>query len=435
MSILSGLFGRGAGAAAPRLEPVLSAAGPVAVSTAGGPAGRMGTVSDAGWIPLDGGRSRVKNLPAASPASAERQATVFACCNIIAGDLSKVRVHVMRRDADGIERRAAGHPVETVLNVEASEGLAGPVVRYAQAYALALQGEAFAWARRSGRGEVEALELVQSVTPLRNGRRRFYEFTDADDARRRVMHRDMVHLRFGSLDGWRGRSPIRVAADSVSLALGGHDMAARGVAGVALKAYVAMPDFFRDEETAERTSRAVRRALNDEDARGIPMLEGGAMIRSLDLSPADAQLLELMKFNREQVAAIYRMPPAKLQMLEHGVKANSEQQAIDYRVDCLQTWATLIEGQYALTLLTEAERRAGFFLRHNLDALLRATTKERYDALVKATGGPIMTPNEARRADGLPPVPEGDRLYPPANMTREEDGDSPSGSQGQSSQT
>ncbi|WP_118138608.1 phage portal protein [Oceanicella sp. SM1341] len=415
MSILSGLFGRGGVAGAPRVEPVLAAAEPAATASA-----RMGTVSDAGWIPLDGGRARVKNLPAASPASAERQATVFACCNIIAGDLSKVRVHVMRRDADGIERRQTGHPVETVLNVEASEGLAGPVVRYAQGYGLALQGEAFAWVRRSGRGEVEALELVHAVTPLRNGRRRFYEFSDEEDVRRRVMHRDMVHLRFGSLDGWRGRSPIRVAADSVALALGGHDMAARGVAGVALKAYATIPDHFQDEEAAERSRRNLARVLEDREQRSVGILEAGATIRSLDLSPADAQLLELLKFNREQVAAIYRMPPAKLQMLEHGVKANSEQQAIDYRVDCLQTWATLIEGQYALTLLTEAERRAGFFLRHNLDALLRATTKERYDALVKATGGPIMTPNEARRADGLEPVPEGDRLYPPANMTREE---------------
>lgn len=84
-------------------------------------------------------------------------------------------------------------------------------------------------------------------------------------------------------------------------------------------------------------------------------------------------------------------------------------------------WSSLIEAEYAMGLLTEAERRSGLFFRHDFGALLQATTKEKYDALTKAVGGPIMTANTAQRIANLPVTPgkDDDRLNPAANMTRD----------------
>jgi phage portal protein BeeE len=106
--------------------------------------------------------------------------------------------------------------------------------------------------------------------------------------------------------------------------------------------------------------------------------------------------------------------------MENGVRANVEQQSIDYLTDCLTHWAVQAEGQLSMALLTPAERAAGLFLRHDLDALLRATTKDRYDAYFRAVGGPFMVADEARDKLGMKPIPGGDRLYPPSNMTRDE---------------
>jgi hypothetical protein len=76
-----------------------------------------------------------------------------------------------------------------------------------------------------------------------------------------------------------------------------------------------------------------------------------------------------------------------------------------------------------LAFLTEAERRAGLFLRHDFGTLLRPTIKDQYDATAKAVGGPFKTPNEGRRDLGLPPVEDGNRLNPAANMTRDDSAD------------
>lgn len=188
-----------------------------------------------------------------------------------------------------------------------------------------------------------------------------------------------------------------------------------------VRAFLKMEDVYEDDEDYRRNALRVRNALNDPEANGIPIIGSGDDITSLDLSAADQELLSSRKFDREQIAAIYRVPPSKLQLLEHGVKANGQQQAIDYKSDCLLHWAGFVEGQMKMGLLTEAERRSGMFFRHDFNALLQSTTIERYNAYKVAVGGPFMTWQEVRELDGLPELPEGRVPYPPSNMTREDD--------------
>ena len=418
MSILAALTRglRAEPAPTARSEPVISAAAPVATS---------GTARPESWmydIGFNDSGSRVTALPRVTPVMAQRHATVTACCTIIAGDLAKLPLQVWQRDGEGREVRVREHAAGHLLNVEASEGVTAMVTRFAMTYAFALRGTAFAYAPRDGAGELTMIDWVHPdfCSVLRNGRARFYDFEDGAGIRRRSPSRTMVHLRYMSEDGWTGRSPISVAAESFGIALAGQEAAARSASGTSMKAYAKIQAFDADEENYQRQRERLRRALRDEGDTGIPVIGPDDDIKRLDLSAADQQLLESRKFDREQIAATYRMPPSKLQMLEHGVKANGQQQAIDYRSDCLSHWGGFIETQLALGLLTEAERRRGLFLRHNFDALLRATTKERYEALNKAVGGPWMSLNEARREEGLSDVAGGDAIYPPSNMTRDE---------------
>ncbi len=402
-----------------RAEPVISAGVP------------SGTASPQGWmqdIGFSATRSRVATLPPVSPVLAQRHATVTACCTIIAGDLSKLPVQVWQRDGRGREVRVRDHAANYLLNVEAAPGVTAMLTRFNLAYAFALRGTGYAYAPRDGAGELTMIDGIHPdlCTVLRNGRARFYDFEDGDRIQRRVPGRAMVHMRYMAEDGWTGRSPISVAAESFGIALAGQEAAARAASGTFMKAVAKVSAFDADEETYQRSKVRLREALRNENSLGgVTLIGPDDDIKSLDLSAADQQLLENRKFDREQIAAIYRVPPSKLQMLEYGVKANGQQQAIDYKADCLSHWGGFIETQLGLGLLTEAERRAGLFLRHNFDALLRATTKERYEALNKAVGGPWMAMNEARREEGLDDVTGGDRVYPPSNMTRDENAPDP----------
>lgn len=417
MKILDRITGRSARAQerqTARIEPQLSASANLS----------SGTSQPEGWLREIGfgGQSRVRSLPHVSPDIMQRHATVFACCNIIAGDMSKVPVKLYQRDLDGKETRVRDHPAAYLLNVESSPGVAAITARFALNYAFCLRGRAYAFAPRDGAGELMMIDTIkqQRVAELNYGRRWFYDFEDGDGVQRRAPSRSMLHMRYMAEDGWTGRSPLEVAAESMGLALAGQEAAARAASGTQMRAFLKMEDVYDDDEDFRRNALRVRNALNDPEANGIPIIGSGDDITSLDLSAADQELLSSRKFDREQIAAIYRVPPSKLQLLEHGVKANGQQQAIDYKSDCLLHWAGFIEGQMRMGLLTEAERRGGMFFRHDFNALLQSTTKERYDALIKAVGGPFMTWKEARELDGLPDLPEGELPYPPPNMTRDD---------------
>jgi HK97 family phage portal protein len=410
MSLLQRIMG-GPPQAAVRAEPVLKAAPVLRASVPDQSA------ANAGFHILGAQQSRVKTLPHVSPITAERHATVFACCSVIAGDLAKVPLIVWQKNKDGTEARVKDHPVDYLLNVETSAGVPAQQARFDLAYSFCLRGRAYAFAPRDGAGEVVLIDVLHPdlVGELHRGRSRFYSFTDGDEVARVVPGRSVVHLRYMALDNWTGRSPLIVAAESVGLALAGQEAAARVASGTHMRAFAKFDDFFDDAEAHKRAALQLRAAIEDPNANGIPILEKGEL-KSLELKAADQELLASRKFDREMIASIYRVPTFKLQITD-GVKANGQQQAIDYKTDCLTHWGGLFASFASLTLLTEAERRAGMTLAHDWDALLEPTTAELYNAIKVAVGGPVMTVEEGRTKAGLGPLTKGAVLYPPANMT------------------
>lgn len=402
----------GGGGGAPRVEPPVTA---------------QATASDEGLLAVGWGglgpSAGVRGLPRVTPERAVHHATVFASCNNIAGDLAKVPLKLWQRQGDGQDVRVRTHPLGDLLNGEAAPGVPARLVRFAAVYAYTLRGNGHVYAPRDGGGELTRLDIVRqgAVSILRDGLERFYQFEDGAGVQRRVPARAMVHLRYMAEDGWTGRSPLQVAAESVGIALAGQRAAARNAAGGTTKGVIKLGDNYEGEEQRVRNARRIKEAMQDPGSDGWIAVNPDEDVKALDISAADQELLSSRKFDREMIAAIYRMPPSKLQMLEFGVKANGEQQAIDYLTDCLLHWSALVEAQLDVALLTRAEREAGLFLRHDFGALLQPTVKDQYEAFGRAVGGPVMRPNEARAKIGLPPVAEGAELNPAPNMTRRSD--------------
>ena len=399
---------------ADRVEPTVTAA----AAETSGTANPAPWLTDIGW----GGSRPNKRLPRVTPQRGEQNGTIFACCNNIAGDLSKVPLKLYERKGDGQEVRVRDHPAAYLLNRESAPGVPAKLTRFALVYAWALRGNSYAYGPRDGAGELEMIELALqgSCSMLRSGRDRFYDFEDGAGVQRRVPSRSMVHMRYMALDGWTGRSPLQVASETVGLALAGQDAAARSVSGAMAKAYIKLGENYEDDDARLRNARRVKEQVTRPDSDGMPVLGPDEDIKSLDLTAADQELLATLKYDREMMAALYRMPPSKLQMLEYGVKANGEQQAIDYLTDCLLHWSGLAEAQLEMTVLTRTERERGMFLRHDFGALLQPTIMDQIEALTKAVGGPIYLLNEGRKKAGLPPVADGNKMNPAPNMTRDD---------------
>lgn len=406
-----------AAAAPPRVDPPMARRTGGAVATSGTAHPNPDVWGDMarGWT----GQSRVRTLPPVTPVIAQRHATVFACCNNIAGDHAKLPLQVRQRTRAGRDVLVSSHPADYLLNVEASPGVPAAVSRFALFYAFTLRGRAYAWAPRDGAGEIELIDVLSpdQVGELALGRSRFYDFTDGAGTSRRAPMRSMLHLRYMAEDGWTGRSPLQVAAESIGLALAGQEAAARAASGTHMRAVVKLGGGLEDEEAVRRNARRVRAMLEEQAEGGVAVIGVEEDLKTLDLSAADMELLAGRKFDREQILAAYRMPPSKAQIYEYGLKSSGQQQALDYKAECLTHWGSLAEAQMGMAIFSEAERRSGLYLAHDYDALLTATTKERYEAGRLAVGGPWMSWQEFRRQEGLEPLQDGEAPYPPPNMT------------------
>lgn len=391
----------------------------VAKGLLGPSAETSGTANPAGWLNLGWGRPTLSGLPRVSEGGALAHGTVYTCVNVIAQDLAKVPLILYRRLPKGGKERVAEHPAARIMSHgDQAHGVPAYAIRYGLQWALGLRGNAYAYIRRNGRGEIIGLDPIHNdqVSLLKNGRERFYDFEDGAGSRRRVSWRDMLHLRSGAEDGWTGRSPIEMASETLAVALGAQNFAGRHITGRGvIRGVVEHPDWFQEEEEADLFAVRILKTLDDPEANGIPILPHGMTYKSVGMSPADAQLLEQRRFDREQIAGIYRVPPAKAGIFEHGLRANVEQQAIDYVTDCLLGWAKLSEDHFNLYLLTEDERNDLHF-EYLFDGLMRATTRDRIESLLRATGGPFMTRNEARALENRAPISGADDLLPPSNM-------------------
>jgi HK97 family phage portal protein len=135
----------------------------------------------------------------------------------------------------------------------------------------------------------------------------------------------------------------------------------------------------------------------------IGVLTGGASFKPLTLNAADAQLLEVRRFGVEEIARLFRVP---VSLLGHPVAgamsfASVEAQNLSFVQHSLRPLLERIE-QALSPLLPEPDG----FIKFNLDALLRGTTLERYDAYTKGLREGFLSLNDVRAVEDLSPLGE-----------------------------
>lgn len=147
---------------------------------------------------------------------------------------------------------------------------------------------------------------------------------------------------------------------------------------------------------------------------GLPY---GMKMKNLGVSPKDAQLIEGLTFQVQDIARLTGVPPSLLMELSRSTFTNSEQQMLQFVQLCLGPWITLIEQRLHKSLLNIDERKR-YVIKFLVDALLRTDLKTQNDALRVAVGQPWMSVNEARDLKELQPL-EGEQyneVASPMNM-------------------
>jgi phage portal protein BeeE len=153
-----------------------------------------------------------------------------------------------------------------------------------------------------------------------------------------------------------------------------------------------------------------------EQAHRVLVLEEGMKFNKLMIPPDDAQWLETRKFQVNEVARIYRIPPHKLGDLERATFSNIEEQSIEFVTDTLTPWLVRWEQAIARDLL-DADDRRQFFAEFKLEGLLRGKTSERFAAYSTARQWGWMSANDVLALENRNPIgPAGDIYLSPMNM-------------------
>lgn len=221
---------------------------------------------------------------------------------------------------------------------------------------------------------------------------------------------DLMHIKGMTMPGaLRGLSPLAYARQSIELGLSAQNFGAGFFHNGALPAGIieAPGDFPRS--SAERVA-----ALWDAKHRGaansskVGVLTGGAKFTKVTIAPEEAQFIETRAFQVPDIARFFGVPPHLIADASNSTSWGSglAEQNLAFGQMSLRPWVDRIEDAHGRLLTTHG--LPNVFVRLNMDALLRAGTKERYDAYAVALMNGFMTINEVRRLEDLPPLPGGD---------------------------
>lgn len=171
-----------------------------------------------------------------------------------------------------------------------------------------------------------------------------------------------------------------------------------------------------EQSQHELQARMTRVSGGIEKAGQLLPLPIGFDYQSISTSLKDSQFVELQGLSERQIASAFGVKMHQLNSLERSTHTNIEHQQKEFYMDTLQPILTGYEQELSYKLLTEKEISEGFFIRFNVDAMLRSSLKERYEAYGVGIQNAVLEPDEARAKENLPPRPGGNRLYFNGNM-------------------
>ena len=337
------------------------------------------------------------------PDAALQIATVWACIRLIAETISTLPMLVYRTEADGGRVVAKDHPLYELLHdsphfdytaVEFWEGVAA---------SLCIAGNAYAEKLRMG-SRIVALDPLPAdqveVFRTPSGARR-YRFHEQGKRVREIAEEDMFHVRGFGNGGDVGLSPISYARQTLFATRATQSAAAKLFgANMRHQGVLEMDQSMDDVQRKQARENILEPILSG----GSGILEHGIKFKQLTMSAQDAQMLETMSFNIEEICRWFRVPPF---MVGHTQKSTSwgtglEQQNLGFLTYSLRPYLSRIEQTIRRSLMTPVERKT-LVAEFKVEGLLRADTQTRIASYATGVQNGIYTRDEVRSWENLPP--------------------------------
>lgn len=353
--------------------------------------------------------------------SAMQMTAVYACVRILSEAIAGLPLHMYRYKDDGGKEKALDHPLYLLLHDEPNPEMSSFVFRETLMTHLLLWGNAYAQIIRNGKGEVVALYplMPNKMTVSRDETGQLYytyqksqEELPKDNNSTVILHpSDVLHIPGLGFDGLVGYSPIAMAKNAIGLAIATEEYGSKFFAnGAAPSGVLEHPGTIKDPQRVRESWMS--QFGGSANSNKIAVLEEGLKYTPISISPEQAQFLETRKFQINEIARIFRVPPHMVGDLEKSSFSNIEQQSLEFVKYTLDPWVVRWEQSIQRTLLKPEEKKT-YFVKFNVEGLLRGDYQSRMSGYATARQNGWMSANDIRELENLDRIPteDGGDLY------------------------
>ena len=331
------------------------------------------------------------SMPAVTIDSALTVPAVQAAVAFLSRTMAALPLHAYRRTATG-PRKAAGK-LEVVVHESPNPGMDSFKFRQWFWQQVFTGGRGLAWIERTPAG-VEAMWPMdpRKVNIRRTGLAVVYEMDGRD-----YPAEDVIDVPFMlKSDGLAHYGPVNLASKAIQLSLAMSDYAATFFAGGGIPPLAMTGPLPQGTDAMKRAMLDIHRSIDaaKSSEKSVFPLPPGYELKPVGFDPAKGQMTEARRFQIEEIARAYQIPPVFLQDLTRATFNNSEQQDLHLVKHLVGQWAQALEGEMNLKLF--GRMNGARYVEHNLDGLMRGDFQSRIEGLARGIQSALLTPNEAR---------------------------------------
>lgn len=351
--------------------------------------------------------------------NALKEATVYACIKILAESLSKLPLKIYREDETGVNK-AVKHYLYKLLKLRPNPYMSASDFAKCNETQRNIYGNAYVNIETDEKGRIVAFWPIDASRVriwiddigLFSSKNHIWYEVDVGIERRKLMPNEILHFKSGvTLDGIVGVPPLDYLRATVeNAAAAGRFINNFYKQGLQVKGIVQYVGDLNPEAQKKFREKFEEMSSGLKNSHRIALMPIGYEFKPISLTMSDAQFLENTELTIRQIATAFGIKMHQLNDLSRATHTNVVEQQRQFYVDTLLPILTMYEQEMTYKLFLDSELEAGYYVKFNVDSILRADIKTRYEAYAIGIQNGFLEPDEARAKEDLPPRPGGNQL-------------------------
>ena len=345
--------------------------------------------------------------------SSLKLSAVYNAVDQISSDVAKIPFTVSKKDTKSSSKtRQIQHPVDILLSLEPNKFMTSYIFKKTMMTSLLLRGNALAIIESTGTGNASQLTYINwdyVFDIKRNGDELLYYIMGYEKP---FFASEVIHLKNMTHNGVVGVSVITYAANQMNMAIEIQNFSATNFEQKGVRSGVISTEKTLGSATvnANDVKKGIRQgwasAMQERSADRVVVLDEGMKFSPINITPQEAQIVEMSQFTIVDIARWFNIPPHKLKTLDKTNNNTIEQQSLDYSNDCIFPHVINFEQELSRKLLTTKEKNTNYYIIADMTVLIRADIKSKAEYYSKAVNFGWMSRKEVRDIEEMNPGPE-----------------------------